>query len=76
MNAHIAEKLSPATADAFEDTFGIRPLEEQLGPARANFAVLLVRLERLDWLHLAHDGHRRAQFQRQDSTWHGRWCAP
>lgn len=41
---------------------GIRPSEEQLLPARANFAVLLVSLHEVDWLYLAHDGHRRAQF--------------
>ena len=41
---------------------GIRPSEDQLLPARANFAVLVVELGELDWLYLAHDGHRRAQF--------------
>ena len=41
---------------------GVKPSEAQLAPARANFAVLLVRLQTLDWLYLDHAGHRRAQF--------------
>lgn len=41
---------------------GARPDEAQLVPARANFALLLVAVREIDWLHLAHDGHRRARF--------------
>ena len=57
---------------------GIRPDEATLLPARANFAVLLVSLTRLDWLYLAHDGHRRAQFVRSapDAAWQGIWVVP
>lgn len=57
---------------------GMRPGEEQLLPARANFAVLLVGLTRLDWLCLAHDGHRRARFERGDpeQAWQGTWAVP
>ena len=39
---------------------GIQPTDEQIAPARPNFAVLLVEVERYDWLHLANTGHRRA----------------
>ncbi|QZH76527.1 MAG: flavin-binding protein [Erythrobacter sp.] len=39
---------------------GLKPDEEQLAPARANFAVLLVALEQVDWFSLSNDGHRRA----------------
>lgn len=57
---------------------GIRPREDQLVPARANFAVLLVTLTALDWLYLAHDGHRRAQFTRagEGREWQGTWVVP
>ena len=41
---------------------GRKPTEAELEPARGNFAVLLVTLEELDWLHLDHAGHRRARF--------------
>ncbi|WP_435418090.1 flavin-binding protein [Parerythrobacter aurantius] len=55
---------------------GHEPDDLQLVPARANFAVLLVTLEELDWFTLAHTGHRRAQFVRTDGCWQGRWVTP
>lgn len=57
---------------------GIHPTDEQLLPARENFAVLLIELQQLDWLYLAHDGHRRAQFTRGgvDQSWVGSWVVP
>ena len=39
---------------------GEKPTDEQLAPARENFAVLLVEIEEADWYELSHDGHRRA----------------
>ena len=60
--------------DEFE---GHEPTDEQLIPARENFAVLKVELEELDWLYLAHTGHVRAQFTKDDSAaWQGRWVSP
>ena len=57
---------------------GIRPSEEQLLPARENFAVLVIEPVSLDWLYLAHDGHRRAQFTRGGAgqDWQGTWVIP
>jgi hypothetical protein len=55
---------------------GVRPSEAQLAPARANFALLLVDVAEIDWLHLAHSGHRRARFVRAGSDWTGAWVAP
>ena len=57
---------------------GIRPSAEQLLPARENFAVLLIEPLSLDWLYLAHDGHRRAQFTRPEpgQDWQGTWVIP
>lgn len=57
---------------------GIRPDAEQLLPARENFAVLLIEPISLDWLYLAHDGHRRAQFARTGpgQDWQGTWVIP
>ncbi|MBX7456857.1 pyridoxamine 5'-phosphate oxidase family protein [Qipengyuania sp. 1NDH17] len=51
---------------------GERPTEEQLAPARANFAVLMVTLASVDWYHLSNDGHRRAVFENGK----GRWLTP
>lgn len=56
---------------------GIEPTEAQLIPARANFAVLLMRIEQLDWLYLAHTGHQRAQFVRgEGDAWNESWLSP
>ncbi|KEO90775.1 flavin-binding protein [Erythrobacter longus] len=56
---------------------GHEPTDEQLVPARENFAVLLVELAELDWLYLAHTGHVRAQFAKDEAgNWTGRWVSP
>lgn len=43
---------------------------------RGNFATLTVALERIDWLYLAHDGHRRALFERAGDQWSAGWLNP
>ena len=56
---------------------GVEPTDEQLTAARPNFAVLMVEIESLDWLYLAHTGHVRAGFERgADAAWQGRWLSP
>lgn len=55
---------------------GVEPTDFQIEPARPNFAVLLVTLTQIDWLYLAHTGHVRAQFERSESEWQGRWVSP
>ena len=41
-----------------------------------HFAVVDTVADRLDWLWLAHDGHRRAGFTWADGTWRGAWLIP
>jgi pyridoxamine 5'-phosphate oxidase len=55
---------------------GVEPDDEQLVPARGNFAVLLIDVEKVDWLYLAHTGHIRTQFTRAGEEWEGRWVTP
>ena len=52
-----------------EEFEGVKPTDADLDPARRNFAVLLVEVEKFDWLHLAHDGHRRAILDATGSRW-------
>jgi general stress protein 26 len=55
---------------------GVEPTDEDLLPARANFAALLVAIEAVEWLYLSNAGHRRARF---DWTRPGRpsqWLTP
>lgn len=67
----VAEKPTSGLPAAFE---GLEPTDEELLPARENFAVLLVELHELDWFHLAHDGHRRALFDLV--TGESQWITP
>lgn len=68
--------VDAATSGLPQEVEGIRPDEETLQVARENFAVLMVELNALDWLYLAHDGHRRARFMRRDGEWGGSWAVP
>ncbi len=53
------------------------PLLAETEAGRANFAVFRVMLTHMDWLYLAHDGHRRAGFMRDEETiWQGHWLTP
>ena len=54
---------------------GVQPSERELAAARANFALLRVRLHQADWFTLDHHGHRRAiiDLTRPDNS---RWVAP
>ena len=42
---------------------GVLPSDDQIAPARENFAILLVQICEVDWLYLAHGGHRRARIK-------------
>ena len=56
---------------------GQLPTEQDIIPAKPNFAVLMIKFATLDWLYLANDGHRRAQFAyATDAGWQGHWCIP
>mgnify|MGYP000392099018 CR=1 FL=1 len=67
----VAPQPSSGLPDAFE---GTEPSDAELIPAREHFAVLMIDLTDLDWLYLAHDGHRRAQFDLASGD--ARWVTP
>jgi pyridoxamine 5'-phosphate oxidase len=54
---------------------GRKPTLAELVPARANFALVLVQVTGIDWLHLAQIGHRRACFA-VTNGWQGEWLVP
>ncbi len=41
-----------------------------------HFTIMTFRVETIDWLSLARDGHRRAQFHWTGDTLSGTWCVP
>ena len=55
---------------------GVKPTDEQLAPARPNFSILRVTIERIEYLYLAHQGHRRARFDWTGDRWEGQWLVP
>jgi pyridoxamine 5'-phosphate oxidase len=48
---------------------------DEVLPGRANFAAVVIAIETIEWLYLAHRGHRRAIFSRDDG-WAGQWLVP
>jgi pyridoxamine 5'-phosphate oxidase len=61
-----------------ESISGREPDENELVPARANFALIQFTALDIDWLHLASSGHLRARFQRSaiGGEWSGHWLIP
>ena len=55
---------------------GIQPSDEQIKPAKDNFAILLIDIVSIDWLYLANEGHLRAKFVRKDQAWTSFWVTP
>ncbi len=62
----------PAAADPDPGTRA--PADPEAG--RDRFAVLLLEATRIEWLWLAHGGHRRALHERGPQGWTGGWIAP
>jgi len=54
----------------------LRPPLEATHAGRERFAVVSVRVQSVDWLHLAASGQRRAGFSRNDGDWIAQWMVP
>lgn len=51
--------------------------DHEVAAGRAHFALLMVQIHTIEFLYLAHTGHRRAIFTLgDDETWHGQWLVP
>ena len=57
---------------------GRQPTDEDIAPARENFALLHVEFHTVEWLYLANSGHRRARWRWNagDANWDGNWLIP
>jgi pyridoxamine 5'-phosphate oxidase len=58
------------------DLEGMEPTTHRTAPGQANFALLWVHITSIEWLFLAHQGHRRASFEASPDGWVGRWLIP
>lgn len=54
----------------------LRPPLELTARGRDAFAVVAVRVQSIDWLHLAARGQRRAGFSRDGESWMATWMVP
>lgn len=52
------------------------PTEAESRDGRANFAILTIEAEELEWLRLTSCGNKRAVFRRAGDAWHGEWITP
>lgn len=69
--------VSDVPSSGLPDAIAVRmPTLDETLPGRANFGLLVVTLDRLEWLHLAHEGHRRAAFRCEGDDWRGAWLIP
>lgn len=52
------------------------PTDAESREGRANFAILTIEAEEMEWLRLTSCGNKRAVFRRAGGTWHGQWITP
>lgn len=53
-----------------------RPTIEETEAGRKNFAIMLVRLNQIDWMYLSSKGNRAASFHHDNDQWLGHWLIP
>jgi len=53
-----------------------QPTEKEAEAGRGNFAVIVLAIDRIDWLYLASSGHHRGRYLRSGDTWSKSWVAP
>ncbi len=66
------QSASPGTGTA-EPSAALVPSDND---GRANFVAVVVHVDELEWLYLAHSGHRRARFTWSGNTMTATWLAP
>ncbi|MBX9684908.1 MAG: pyridoxamine 5'-phosphate oxidase family protein [Hyphomicrobium sp.] len=66
------QSASPGMSAA-EPSAALAPSDDD---GRANFVAVVVHVDELEWLYLAHSGHRRARFIWSGSTLTATWLAP
>jgi len=69
--------LSDEPTIGFPEAFRLRqPSTEETLPAREHFAVVIIGVQKMDWVWLHHAGHRRAQFIYEDNGLRACWLVP
>ena len=70
--------INTATSGLAKEIEGQKPTLSETEFARENFAILMIEIVKVEWLYLAHTGHRRAQYVWNYGTndWDGNWMIP
>ena len=59
------------------DAFALPSTDEEIAAGRVHFRAVVITIETLEWLWLAHGGHRRAEFRvAPDGAVSARWLVP
>ncbi len=77
--SRVCYRIQPASGSSLPDPWSILhavPDKEHGDPGRDRFMVVTVAVDCLEWLYLAHTGHRRARWQRRAGGWQGEWLVP
>ena len=67
---------APGTALAHGGDYTLPDADAALLSGRGNFCAVVLRAERLEFLYLHRDGHRRALWLRSDAGWVETWLVP
>jgi pyridoxamine 5'-phosphate oxidase len=68
---------APGTRMAEADGFSLPASELEIAAGRTHFSTVRVSATSVEWLYLAHSGHRRALFASGDGAqWAGQWLTP
>lgn len=60
--------------EKFDQATGVRLLDTEYG--LQNFSRIKVSISSIDYLHLEHNGHKRAYFTNKFGDWLGKWIVP
>lgn len=77
--SRVCYRIQPASGSPLPNpwsTLHAIPDHEHGDPGRDRFMVVTVAVDCLEWLYLAHTGHRRARWQKQADDWQGEWLVP
>ncbi len=77
--SRLCYEQGPAPGAAIDGPLPELPVEQRFAVADAgqkNFAVLMATVDRIEWLYLAIEGHRRARWTWSEDGWQGTWLAP
>ncbi len=66
----------PGTPIGQGGAFSLPAGEHEIAAGRDHFCAVQVAVERIEWLYLAHDGHRRARFTAGETGFAGQWLTP